>query len=238
MRKLTLMAVAAAVTALCVVSIAQAVTPTTAMKASVSPTKKGTKTKPKNVKLNVELITQPKADEPAFAASSTVVHFDKNLKFGGKYLKSCSSAQVQADDTKCSKGSKVGSGSATGSALGLTENLTVTAYNGPGGNKLELLVDGATPLQIHSVIEGILSSDSAPYGKKLSVHVPDNLQQPAPGAYATLVQFDTTINRVLGKKKKPYVGINSCKTKKMAFAVDYKYTDGTSKSTTTTGTCS
>ena len=39
-------------------------------------------------------------------------------------------------------------------------------------------------------------------------------------------------------KKRPYVGINSCKTKKMAFAVDYKYTDGTSKSTTTTGTCS
>ena len=114
----------------------------------------------------------------------------------------------------------------------------MTAYNGPGGNKLELLVDGSTPLQIHSVIEGVLSSDSAPYGKKLSVHVPDGLQQPAPGAYATLVQFDTTINKVLGSKKRPYVGINSCKTKKIAFGVDYMYTDGTTSDTTTTAACS
>ena len=143
-----------------------------------------------------------------------------------------------ADNTKCPKGSKVGTGKAAGTALGLTENLTVTAYNGPGGNKLELLVDGATPLQIHSVIEGILSSDSAPYAKKLSVHVPDNLQQPAPGAYATLVQFDTTINRVVGKKKKPYVGIQACKDKQISLGVDYVYTDGTKKSTSTTTSCS
>src|SRR4029079_12866931 len=92
---------------------------------------------------------------------------------------------------------------------------------------LGLLCVAATRLAIHSVIEGVLSSDSAPYGKKLSVHVPDSLQQPAPGAYATLVQFDTTINKVLGSKKRPYVGINSCKTKKIAFGVHYIYTDGT-----------
>src|SRR5947207_9312159 len=237
MRKLTLMAVAAAVTALCVVSIAQAVTPTTAMKASVSPTKKGTKKKPKNVKLNVELITQPKAGEPAFATSSTVVHFDKNLKFGGKYLKSCSSAQVQADDTKCSKGSKVGSGSATGSALGLTENLTVTAYNGPGGNKLELLVDGQSPLQIHSVIEGKLQKDSGSYGQKLVVSIPATLQQPAPGAYATLTDFKTSVKGT-GSKKRPYVGLAGCTKHTLNFQSDYTFTDGTTSTATTTAKCS
>jgi hypothetical protein len=218
--------------------ISSAVDPAITISASMSPTKHGTKKKPKVTKLVVKLATTPNPNDPPFAASDTIVHLGKELVFNGKALKTCSASQVQADDTKCPKGSKVGSGKAAGTALGLTENLTVTAYNGPGGNKLELLVDGSTPLQIHSVIEGILSSDSAPYGKKLSVHVPDNLQQPAPGAYATLVQFDTTINRVLGKKKKPYVGIASCKTKKVAFGVDYKYTDGTTKSTTTTGKCS
>jgi hypothetical protein len=237
MRKLILLAVAA-VTAAGAVGVAQAVNPTTAMKASVSPSKKGTTKKPKNVKLNVELITTPSAGDAPFATKTTVVHFDKNLKFGGKNLKQCSQSQVQSDDTKCPKGSKVGSGSASGVALGLTENLTVTAYNGPGGNKLELLVDGQSPLQIHSVIEGKLLKDSGLYGSKLSVAIPETLQQPAPGAYATLVQFDTTINKVLGSKKRPYVGINSCKTKKMAFGVDYKYTDGTTKSTTTSAACS
>jgi hypothetical protein len=218
--------------------ISSAVDPAITISASMSPTKHGTKTKPKATKLVVKLATTPNPADPAFAASDTIVHLGKELVFNGKALKTCSASQVLADDTKCPKGSKVGTGKAAGTALGLTENLNVTAYNGPGGKKLELLVDGATPLQIHSVIEGILSSDSAPYGKKLSVHVPDNLQQPAPGAYATLVQFDTTINKILGKKKAPYVGIATCTTKKVAFGVDYKYTDGTTKSTTTTASCS
>jgi len=236
MRKLILMAVAA-VTALCVVGIAQAVTPTTAMKASVSPTTKGTKTKPKNVKLNVELITQPKAGEPAFATSSTIVHFDKNIKFGGKNLKSCSAAQVASDDTKCPKGSKVGSGSATGMALGLTENLTVTAYNGPKGTKLELLVDGQSPLQIHSVIEGKLQSDSGLYGQKLVVAIPEGLQQPAPGAFATLTDFKTSVKGT-GSKKRPYVGLAGCTKHALNFKSDFTFTDGSSSTASTTAKCS
>jgi hypothetical protein len=221
------------------VGISSAVTPAITIKASVSPKQHGTKKKPKVTKLVVKLATTPNPAEPAFAASDTIVHLGKQLTFQGKALKSCSATQVQADDTKCPKGSKVGTGVAAGNALGLTENLTVTAYNGPGGNKLELLVDGQSPLQIHSVIEGILSSDSGLYGKKLTVHVPEALQQPAPGVYATLIQFDTTINRVLGSKKRPYVGINSCpKNKKIAFGVDYKYTDGTSQNAKTTASCS
>ena len=237
MRKLTLTAGVAAL-AIGAVGAAQAVTPTTALKTSVSPTKHGTKKKPRNVKLNIELITQPNPNDGPFATKTTVVHFDKNLKFGGKYSKTCSADKVSSNNTACPKGSKVGTGSATGVALGLTENLTVTAYNGPRGNKIELLVDGQSPLQIHSVIEGKLQSDSGLYGQKLVVAIPEALQQPAPGAFATLVQFDTTINRVLGKKKKPYVGIQACKDKQVSLGVDYKYTDGTSKSTSTTTKCS
>jgi hypothetical protein len=236
MRKLTITA-AAAVTAIGAVGVAQAVTPTTAMKASVSPTKHGTKTKPANVKLSVELITQPAAGDPPFATRSTVVHFDKNLKFGGKYLKSCSAAQVLADNTKCPRNSKVGTGSATGTALGLTENLTVTAYNGPTGNKLELLVDGTAPLQIHSVIEGKLQSDSGKYGKKLVVAIPDNLQQPAPGAYATLTDFKTAVKGT-GTKKRPYIGLAGCTKKKLNYKTDFVFTDGTTSTATTTSKCS
>jgi hypothetical protein len=219
--------------------ISTAVQPTITISASVSPTKHGTKKNPKVTKLVVKLATTPNPNEPAFAASDTIVHLAKQLTFNPKALKTCSNAQVQADDTKCPKGSKVGSGVAKGNALGLTEDLTVKAYNGPGGNKLLLLVDGQQPLQIHSVIEGILSKDTGPYGYKLSVHVPEALQQPVQGVYATLIQFDTTINRVTGKGKKPYVGINSCpKNKKMAFGVDYVYTDGSKQNTKTTAKCS
>jgi hypothetical protein len=236
MRKLTLTA-AAAVTAIGAVGVAQAVTPTTAIKASVSPTKKGTKKKPRNVKLNVELITQPAPGDPAFATRSTVVHFDKNLKFDGKHLKSCSQSQVQSDDTKCPKGSRVGSGTAIGTALGLTENLTVTAYNGPRGTRIELLVDGQTPLQIHQVIEGKLQSDSGKYGKKLVVAIPEALQQPAPGAYATLTDFKTSVKGT-GSKKRPFVGLTGCTRKKLNYKTDFVFTDGTTSTASTTSKCS
>jgi hypothetical protein len=230
MRKLTLMAVAA-VTALCVAGVAQAVTPTTAINASVSPSTKGTAKKPKNVRLNIELITQPKPGEPDFATRATVVHFDKSLKFGGKYLKSCSRAQVQADDTKCPKGSKVGGGSATGVALGLTENLTVTAYNGPGGNKLELLVDGASPLPIHTVIEGKLLPDTGRYGQKLVVAVPESLQSPAPGVFATLTSFKTSVKGT-GSRNRPYVG-RAGGSGAPVFKSDFTFTDGTTSTAST-----
>jgi len=236
MRKLTLTA-AAAVTAIGAVGVAQAVTPTTAIKASVSPTKKGTKKKPRNVKLNVELITTPAPGDPAFATRSTVVHFDKNIKFDGKHLKSCSQSQVQSDDTKCPKASRVGSGSATGSALGLTENLTVTAYNGPRGNKIELLVDGQSPLQIHQVIEGKLQSDSGKYGKKLVVAIPEALQQPAPGAFATLTDFKTSVKGT-GSKKRPFVGLAGCSKKKLNYKSDFVFTDGSTSTATSTSKCS
>jgi hypothetical protein len=166
-----------------------------------------------------------------------VVHFDKNIKFDGKHLKSCSQSQVQTDETKCPKGSRVGSGTATGSALGLTENLTVTAYNGPGGTKIELLVDGQSPLQIHQVIEGKLQSDSGKYGKKLVVAIPDALQQPAPGAYATLTDFKTSVKGT-GSKKRPFVGLAGCTKKTLNYKADFVFTDGTTSTATATSKCS
>jgi hypothetical protein len=239
MKKLAIMVTSALALGAIGVGVSSAVDPDLSITATVSPSKHGTSKKPKKTKLVVKLKTTPKAGEPAFAASDTIVHLGKELKFNGKALKQCSAAKVQADDTKCPKGSKVGKGVAAGVALGATENLTVTAYNGPGGNKLELLVDGSSPLPIHEVIEGVLVKDTGLYGNKLVVKIPDHLQQPAPGAYATLIQFDTTINAVTGKKKAPYVGIASCKTKSIAFAVDYVYQpDGSTKTATTTAKCS
>jgi hypothetical protein len=219
------------------VGAAQAVTPTTALKTSVSPTKHGTKKKPRNVKLNIELITQPNPNDGPFATKTTVVHFDKNLKFGGKYVKTCSADKVRSNNTACPKGSKVGTGSATGVALGLTENLTVTAYNGPGGNKIELLVSGTSPLTIHDVIEGKLQSDKGKFGKKLVVAIPDTLQQPAPGAFATLTDFKTSVKGT-GSKKRPFVGLAGCTKKKLNFQADFVFTDGSTSTAKSTAKCS
>jgi hypothetical protein len=240
MRKVALLAVVAV--SLIVVGVAGAVNATQGLKASVSPSKAGTKTSPKGITLGIETITQDPAqsgDQP-FATTQAVIHFDKNLKFNGKNLPSCSQTQVQSDDSKCPAGSKVGSGTAKGVALGAAEALTVKEFNGPGGKSIELLVDGTSPLTIHSTIQGKLSADTGAYGYKLTVPIPAGLQQPAPSVYATLLDFKTkTLGKKLGKNKKPYVGLAGCPSdKKLKFKGDFTYTDGTSKSATATAACS
>ena len=169
---------------------------------------------------------------------ATTVHFDKNLVFNGSKLKSCAKSTVQSDQTKCPSESKVGTGKATGVALGQTENLTVTAFNGPGGNKLELHVVGNAPLVIDSVIEGVLKSDTGKFGKKLVVKIPENLQQPLTGVFATLTDFQVTLKGKGSTKKPYYIGLKGCSGGKINMKVDLTYTDGTSQSATSTTPCS
>src|SRR5207247_5542823 len=122
----------------------------------------------------VELSTTPNPAEQPSPVVTSVVHLGNELVFNGKALKSCTATQVAQDNTKCPGNSHVGSGLARGNVRNVAgEDLTVTAYNGPGGKKLELLLDsGNGPVQIHQVIEGTLSKDSAPYGSKLTVPIP------------------------------------------------------------------
>jgi hypothetical protein len=236
MRKITMPVAVVAICGLVAVP-AFAVNADQGLSVSVTKTKAGTKTHPKGVKLKVTTTTTPKDTTP-FATSSATIFFDRNLQFYGKYFKSCSAAQVQADETHCPAGSKVGSGTAQGTALGATENLTITAFNGPSGNKIELHVVGQQPLQIDSVIEGSLQSSSGKYGHKLVVPIPQGLQQPAPNVYATLTQFITAVGSTTVKSKgKPYVGLVGCTGGKLQFRGDFTYSDGTSKSATAVASC-
>jgi hypothetical protein len=235
MRKVALLVTAIAVACFGVVGVSSAINGKAGLKISVSPSKVGTKTKPANAKLFTDITTAPAADDQPFATKATVVHLDKNFVFKGKNAKSCSNSQVLSDQTKCPSGSKLGAGKATGSALGQTENLTVTAFNGPGGNKLELHVVGSSPLVIDSVIEGVLVSDSGLYGKKLTVEIPENLQQPLTGVFATLTDFQVSLKG--GTASKPYIGLKGCSGGKLNMKVDLTYTDGTSQSATATAPC-
>jgi hypothetical protein len=68
--------------------------------------------------------------DPSFATRSAVIHLDKNVVLNAANFPSCTESQVRTGGAACAK-AKVGSGKATGLALGLQENLTVRAYNGP-----------------------------------------------------------------------------------------------------------
>lgn len=236
MRKLAFAAVAASVAAVGIAVPASAINGEQGLAVQVSPSKHGTAKKPAAVKLKVTTTTKPAANDSPFATKQAVISFDKNLVFNGAKFKSCTAAAVQASEASCPAGSKVGSGTAQGSALGITQNLTVTAFNGPKGKSLLLHVTGSAPLAIDSVINATLKNASGKFGKKLVVPIPANLQQPVPGTFATLLSFITTVKAKSGKT--PYVGLKGCTKKKLNFKGDFTYTDGTSKSATATAKCS
>ena len=173
-----------------------AATTTQEVEASISPSKTGTKAKPKAISLRVRTATSNSDGSQPPVVSQADIQFPKELKFNGRSFPTCTQAALNRtkDPSKCPKGSIVGKGSAKGQ-LGATEvNLTVTAVNGPAGKKIELFVE-ATGLGIQSAIEGTLTR-----GNLLKVPIPEELQQPAPGTFASLTEFITTV-KAKGKDK-------------------------------------
>ena len=190
----------------------------------------------KKVKLFVETTTKKNNADENVATTKAVIHFDKNLVFANSKYPSCSLSQVQQDDTACPSGSKVGKGSGSAEALKQTESLTITAFDGPGTNKFFLHVVGRQPLEIDAVLNASLSSDTGKFGKKLTVPIPANLQQPLTGVFATLTRFTTTIDATA--KRQPYVALKGCpSTKKLSVAGDFTFTDGDVKKAKDTFAC-
>ncbi|PTL56402.1 hypothetical protein [Paraconexibacter algicola] len=235
MRKSALLATALSVVAVPVAGVAYAATVDQSIDVTVSPSKAGTAKKPAAVKLKVDIKTKKKVASETFATRSAVISFDKNLVFNPSSFATCTQATVQANEAGCAKGSKVGSGTAVGEALGQVANLKVSAFNGPK-NTLNLHVTGSAPLAIDSVIVGKLGKASGKYGTKLTVTIPANLQQPLPGVFATLTSFVTTIDKKTSKGK-PYVGLKGCSGGKLAFKGDFVFSDGTKASATDSVAC-
>lgn len=239
MRKISLL-VALSALALVVTASAWAVNADQGLKVSVSPSKAGTKTKPKSVKLKITTTTTPK-DANQFATTKAVLSFDKNLKFGGSKFKSCTAAMVQADETTCPKGSKVGSGTAAGQAgpggaVKVTP-ISVTAFNGPKGKSLLLHVV-YPKLGIDSVLDSKLTKASGAYGSTLTVPIPAGLQQPVTNFYATLTSFITTVSgKATDKAKTPYVGLTGCSGGSLKFKGVFSYTDGSFQTATSSAPC-
>lgn len=238
-----MLAVAIGVIAALPASSALAVNSTQKFAASASPNKGGTKAKPLAVTLKVRPYfgdVTPDAAAP-FATDKANVFFPAQAVFNGKDFPSCPAAKVLTNSASCPAGSKVGSGTAKGEALGLIENLKVTIFNGTGGKGVELLVVGSTPLVINSVITGKLIKQTGKYGYKLVVDVPPDLEQPAPGAIATLTDFDTTLPKRTRKKNGkviPYIGNSGCpKNGKWNFGYVGQFTDGTEQKVETTQAC-
>jgi hypothetical protein len=230
-----------------------------------SPTKVGTKKKPQAVTLFTRPYYDtlaPDADAP-FAWKQARIFFPKEGVFNGKYFPSCAASKLTtaAGRAACKK-AEIGKVDAKGFALGLVEPLKVKLYNLPGGKGIALYLQGDNPVIIDHVITGILSRIKDPvFGYKLTFDIPPDLIQPAPGAYATALDFKVTVPaRTITKQKRkkvkvkvrgrrvtktrtiktkyPYIGTAGCpKSGILTAKIETDNTDGTMSSVTATAPC-
>jgi hypothetical protein len=218
-----LIAALAAVLSLAVTSVAMAQNTDPSapdVKATVSPAKAGKKTRPKNSTLKLFV----KNNRTDATVSSITVFVAKNVKLNGNGFKYCSAAKLNSrGKSACPAGSKAGSG-------------TAHAVVGPGRVPLKFTVDAYVGSKssiifytqqvggtVRKALVGKVSKAGGKYGSKIVIKIDEDLQQPAPFVYSSLVDLNTTIK---GKRGSHFlVSTNGCpRNKKHAFGVKFGFT--------------
>ena len=251
MRRIALIALVAGVAAAVMATPAFAINSVLKFEVKFSPTKVGTKKKPQAITLFTRPYYDtlaPDADAP-FAWKQARIWFPKEGVFNGKYFPSC--AATQADDrrraARPARRPRSARSTRRASRSGSSSRSRCKLYNLPGGKGIALYLQGDNPVIIDHVVTGILTrlSSDPLFGYKLTFDVPPDLIQPAPGAYATALDFKVTvpartITKGKGKKKKkyPYIGTTGCPASGIFTAkFETDNTDGTTSSVTTTAPC-
>jgi hypothetical protein len=190
----TFIAAGAATLAVGVAGIAYAQTaPSITATASISPTKAGTKSKPKASQFKLSVKNDPASNT---TAKQIVVTFPKTLKLSTKGLTACTqsdAALAAGDPTKLCKASVAGTGSAHANLIPSgAVSFKVTPLVGKNELLFHLAAQGAG-LSNAYVLHGKIS------GSKLTIGIPANVQQPIPGLYSALVDLSTTLKMTKGK---------------------------------------
>jgi hypothetical protein len=234
MRKVALTVIAALVAGAALAGSAEAINSEQKFSASVAPTTAGTVAKPTPVSLSVrQWFDDISLDPDTFAVKEVRFFFPKEIVFNTRRFPYCSRAKVSGGAGRC-RGARIGSGKGVGTALGLTEDLRLEIYNGPGGNRIEIRVIGTTPLEIDGVIEGKLTRQTADprYGQVLTVTIPAAFTRKIFDTYATLMDLSAKVpvrTIKVGKRKLPFAALTGCAQGSLTFGYSADYTDGTTR---------
>jgi hypothetical protein len=236
-----LIAVIAALASIALASVAIAQTEDVSSTTSVSPTKAGTKKKPRAVKIN----TFVKNNVTGTTASKIEIDFPKTVKISGKGLTTCAVSAFSKPGGKanCPAKSKAGTGVTHATlgdpATGAPLNFDVTAY--VGGKNLVIFYIEQQGGGVSKALQGKISKASGKFGQKLVITVPPDLQQPVAGVYGNLNDLRTTLFNKKGKNS--LISTTGCKKKKHVFGAKISYAPNPappsqpSGSGTSTATC-
>jgi hypothetical protein len=226
LRKYLIAAVAAVtVVAFSAVAYGQAAD-TATLTVKVTPTKAGTKQKPKNSTFDLNVVN----DNTSRTMSDLDVFIAKNVKLSLKKMPKCDPDDIFA--RACPARTVLGRGEAK-AKVGVNNpdptqirDLTfeVTAYktNSPvtGKEMLGFFIDDGASLQF--LTETTLTRASGKYGQKLHIDVPE-LAQRVGTTYNGLVSLETKLNKKVGSNM--LISSVGCKARKHPYKVDLTFID-------------
>jgi hypothetical protein len=145
-------------------------------KVSVSPSKAGTKKKPKGVKLTFSVHWETAADLDKPVVQTADVLFPKgSLYNGAKYAKCAQSVMERGSVKQCPPKSIMGTGSGTAYADTVLTTPKITVVNG-GGSKVFLFTVLTNPARVAKPVPGTITKMSGKWAYKLHLVVPPSLQ--------------------------------------------------------------
>ena len=188
------------------VAVAQNAAPAHTLQVSGVATKAGTKKRPKAVGLNLDIRNNR---ESGTTASRIEVFFAKNIRINPKGFKTCTPAKIEAEGaTACPSKSKIGTGtagavvnprSATPSPISFKNTFFVGS-----SNSLTIYLE-QTEGDVRAILQGKLSSaGGGKFGQKMTISIPETLQQPAPGVYSALTDIAVKLKGTTGSGRKKH----------------------------------
>jgi len=235
-----LIAAIAALASIALASVAIAQTEDVTSTSKLTPSKAGTKKKPRAAKLHSTIVN----NVPNTTAATIEIDFPKTVKISGKGLKHCAVAEFSKPGGKdnCPAKSKAGTGfsnASVGSGPGAVPlDFNVTSY--VAGNNLLVFYIEQKGGGIVKALQGKISRGSGKFGQKLVITIPEDLRKTAAG-YGNLEDLESTLYNKKGKHS--LISTIGCKKKKHTFGAKFTFVPNPgpppkpSASGTSTATC-
>ncbi|HZV75571.1 MAG TPA: hypothetical protein VFF79_17815 [Conexibacter sp.] len=213
---------------------------TTAIRASVSPNHlvrglTNAHGMPITLKVAID-ITHPAGSR--YQLQRVIFKFPNGVgKPNGNLFPSCSAATLLRAHNRlsaCPRGSLVGRGRATGTAvdIGVTSSGALTLFNGPGGKSIVFNVNIITPALINDTFTAPLQKTSGRFGYVLTNPIPTDLQNILDGPIIVRhIDVTTGLTRVVRGVRRGYIEAFKCpKSHKAPVHADFFFSQGATSS--------
>jgi hypothetical protein len=156
---------------------------------------------PRTLSLTIDArFTTDVAGELPGTVARAVIYFPHGPRVNGRLFPSCDPNRLRrfrGAARACPRGSRLGGGTALGASpqfgIGVRERLQVDLYNGKGGRSIIFVLRGENPVLISGMIVAPFKAlRGGRWGYRLTIPVPQDLQEIASGIFASLLDFRVT----------------------------------------------